>query len=184
MHHRNLIGSRKGFVLIVRYVDSGLAKLSKQDREIAIELVTSGSIERRQRLIEQQQSRPRRKRSSKRDPLSLTSRELLDRTLAEPREPDEFEKLINTIVTRRSVDALHLQSKGDVLGDGSVVEQRMRLEHEANTAPLDRQLIKARVVPFDRSLVRRDEASYCTQQGRLAATARADEAKHLTLGHR
>ena len=77
-HRQHPVGHRLCLVDIVGHVHCSRADRTEDCSQFDDELVVQFAIEARQRLVEQQDSRRRGKRSSKGDAFRLTSREFVD----------------------------------------------------------------------------------------------------------
>ena len=77
---------------------------------------------------------------------------------------------------------LQLQGEGDVVADGEVRVQRVRLEHHRDVAILGLEVVHHLVT--DAQLAGRDrfEAGDHAQRGRLPTAGRADEHQELAVG--
>ncbi len=126
-------------------------------------------VERRQRLVEQDDLRLRDQGTGERDALLLPARKLGGQPLAVCLHRDEREKLSGSRSALGFVDSLHLEREGDVVEAGEVREQRIALEHHGRAAFGGRQIgdVGAAVndVSLARGLMSRDHA----QRGSLAA---------------
>ncbi len=133
-------------------------------------------IERRQRLVKQQDLRLGDQRAGERDALLLAAGELRRQPARILAHRHQLEQLAGALVPRRLVDAAHLQGEGDVVDHGQMRKQRVGLEHHRRAALGRRQVgdvlaAQDDVARADR-LVARDHP-----QGRgLAATGRAEQA--------
>ena len=76
VHHRDVVGHRHGFFLIVRDVHEGEPDLDLDPLELDLHLSPQLEVERAQRLVEQQHLGLVDQRPAERDPLLLTTREL------------------------------------------------------------------------------------------------------------
>ena len=132
-------------------------------------------VERRQRLVEQQQLGLRRQCARQRDALLLTAGELVRVAVAELRQLDDLEHLRDALVGLGLADAGHLQAEGDVLRDGQVREQRIGLEHHADIALVGFQPGDVLAADDDLAGGRLLEAGNHPEHGGLAATRRPEE---------
>ena len=76
IHHHDAVGHRQRFFLVVRHHDRGHAELLLQRADLAAQPHALERIERRQRLVEQQQARRRGQRARERDALLLAAGKL------------------------------------------------------------------------------------------------------------
>ena len=91
-------------------------------------------IERRQRLVEQEDLRLRNERPGQRHALLLATRQLRRQPRGVVVHGDQTQHLVRLGVAGRLVDALHLQAEGDVVEGGQVRKQRVALEHHGRAA--------------------------------------------------
>ena len=73
VHHHDAVGHRQRFFLVVRDHDGRDAELLLQPADLAAQANALQRVERRQRLVEQQQAGPRRRARRQRDPLLLAA---------------------------------------------------------------------------------------------------------------
>ena len=90
LHDDDEIGQRHRLVLTMRDMDEADAELALQALELAAHVLPQERIERRQRLVEQQDARPRDQRARERDPLLLAPRHLRGQPLREFAHLDEI----------------------------------------------------------------------------------------------
>ena len=74
VHHQDGVGQGEGFVLVVRDLHEGDAEAALQVLEFALQVPPHGAVERRQRLVEQQEARLRHHGAGYGDPLLLAAR--------------------------------------------------------------------------------------------------------------
>ena len=118
----------------MRDVDGGDAELALDAAELELHLLAELSVERGERLVEQQQVRLEDQRAGDGDALLLPAGKLVDAPLAEAAEPDEIEIAVDALRNRARIEAAHFQREGDVLGGAHMREQREPLEHHADRA--------------------------------------------------
>ena len=100
---------------------------------------------------------------------------------------DEGGGLLDPSALDALLDAASLERVADVLADGHVRPQRVRLEHHADVALVGRQVDPAVGVEHrgraeaDLAGARRFQAGEAAQRGRLAAPARTEEDEELAL---
>ena len=92
--HRDPVGERERFRLVMRDIDRGDADLALQPLELAAHLVAQLGIEIRERLVEQQQPRLVHDRARERDPLLLAAGQPRCRALLEAIEIDDRERAL------------------------------------------------------------------------------------------
>ena len=150
-----------------------------------VDLLLDPRVDRRRRVVEQQDLGIREQRARERDPLALAAREreaLLadDRVVAVRQLHDELVRLRGT---RRGLDLRRGRvgpAERDVGGDRVGEEERV-LEHHADAAAqrLERRVAHVDAVDRDRAGVHVVEARQQEPDGRLARTRAADERDRL-----
>ena len=175
VHHHDLIGERQRLVLAVRDVDEGNVELLLEPAKLGPHPDPQERVERRERLVEQQDLRIGDERARERDALLLAARQLRRNALGVLGHGDELEELHRLLAPRRLVDALHLEREGDVVDAGEMGEERIALEHHRRAALGRRQFGDVgradQDVAFGRALVAGDHP----QRRRLAAARRSEQ---------
>jgi hypothetical protein len=108
--------------------------IALQPLQLAAHLDAEERIERRKRLVEQEDLRLGNKRAGERHPLLLAAGELRRKTACILAHCDQLEQFAGPLVPRRLVDAAHLQGEGDVVEHCQVRKQRVGLEHHRGAA--------------------------------------------------
>ena len=114
-----------------------------------------------------------------RDALLLAAGQRRDRTMLVSLETDERERGANLVVDRGAVFALHPRAERDVAGDVAVREQRIVLEHQAQSPKVRRLAGEVGAVDRDPSAIRRDQSGDRAEDRALAASARTEERDDL-----
>ena len=96
VHDRDRVGHRHGLLLVVRHVDERDAELVLNPLEEELHLLAKLEIERTERLVQQQHSRPAHECPGQRDALLLASGELPRLTVPESRQLDELAACLRT----------------------------------------------------------------------------------------
>src|SRR3954452_21642577 len=78
VHQHDPIGNGECLDLIMGYIDARRARALDDRPQLAGEMLAQGAVERAQRLVQEQQTWPGRKRPCERYSLPLTTRELKD----------------------------------------------------------------------------------------------------------
>ncbi|GMA25139.1 hypothetical protein GCM10025864_28980 [Luteimicrobium album] len=118
-----------GLVEVVRDEDDRLAERALQLDELLLHLAADQRVQRRERLVHEQDVGVGGERAGQADALAHAARELRRQRVVPALEADEVERPGGTLATLRLVDALDLERVGRVLEDGPVGEQREVLEH-------------------------------------------------------
>ena len=178
------VGERQRLFLVVRDEHHGRAERGEQLLDLSAQAVAQARVQRRERLVEQDQPRLRRERAGDGHTLLLAAGELVGTALAEAAEADQVEQLVD----RRAAAAPAREPEADVLGDGQVGEEQAVLRHVAD-APRWAGTLVLRVV--ERLAVERDapasgavEAGEQAQQRRLAGSRRPEHGREAARGHR
>jgi hypothetical protein len=152
----------------------------------AAQFAANLGVERTERLIEQQDFRIACQRPGERDPLALAARQLRRIAITKPRQLYEFEQfgdargdlgLFRALLRRQ-----HVEPEGDILGHRHVAEQGILLEHEADAAPLHRQVGNIFSAEADMPPIGMFEPRDDPQQGGLARTRWAQQRHELAFG--
>jgi hypothetical protein len=182
-HHHHAITKLHGLGLVVGDVDGGNAERSQQPIELAAQAITQCSVERGQRLVEQQDAGPNRHRARQCHPLALAAGQLIDPAAFQPADVGQRHQLLDARIAFCPAYTAQLQAIADVVGDAHVGKQRVGLEHHADIAPLNRDrrhvLAVEQHAPADvRCLEPGDDA----QHGGLAAAGGAKQHQRLAAG--
>jgi hypothetical protein len=180
VHHRDPVGQRERFVLVVRDVDERHAEALLELAHLPAQLLSQLRVEVRERLVEQKDLGPHDKRARHGDALLLAARQLVGPAVAEPLEPDEREGLVDPSGPLRRGRALHAQAVAHVVAHAHVREERVVLEDHRGAAavrgkvvdptPADDDVARVGVVePGDHPQGRGLSASRRSEQGREGA---------------
>ncbi len=104
MENGDAVGDREGLLLVVSHVDGRDAELELDAADLLAQLDPHLRVERRERLVEQEDARLDRERPSERDALLHPARELVRVALASMAEPDELEQLLRSSLRRSDFD--------------------------------------------------------------------------------
>jgi hypothetical protein len=144
-------------------------------------------VEVAQRLVEQEQRRLVDDGARQRHPLLLSARELVRVAPGHRRKADLAQHRVRPLAHLCRRHLAHAQRVLDVLEHGAVRPQRVRLEHEAESALLGGQRRARRAVEEhavaepDAALVGMIEPGDGAQQRRLPAPGRTQERDHLAF---
>ena len=139
-------------------------------------------VERAERLVEQQHLRLDRERAGERHALALAAGELVRVALVVAGEPDDAEQLVDALAHALLRLLADLQPERDVLAHGHVLERGVVLEHEADPAPLRRDVGRVGAVDLDLAAVGLLEPGDDPQQRRLARAARPEQRGQRAVG--
>ena len=172
----DIIRDLDGLLLVVRDEDARDAEPVDRPPQPTPEFLAHLRVDGGKWLVEQQQLRLRRERPRERDALALPAGELHRIPRAEARQANELQQLIDARPALRLRHLLDPQAKSDVLTHRHVPEQRIILEDEADAALSRREVVHATAADEDIPPVRRLQPRDHTQNGRLAAARRAEQA--------
>ena len=153
----------------MRDVDERDADLALDPLQLHLHVLAELQVESAERLVQEQDTRLVDERTAERDPLLLSSGQLLRLTLGETTETDELEHLGDPPLELILRDALALEPEGDVVLDRHVREERVALEHRVDVPLVGRQSDDVLVAEEDPPLGRLLEAADHPQRRRLAA---------------
>ena len=178
-HHGDPVGDGERLVVVVGDVQRGRPGPARGCRQVAAEPVAQRAVERRQRLVEQQQPGSGSERAGQRDPLLLTAGQRRDRPPARSRRARPGRAARRPGRPGRPAAAGHPQPEGDVAADVAVREQLPVLEHQPEAAPVHRHAGQVRAVPADRPASGGSSPATARSSVRLAAAGRAEQRDHL-----
>ena len=158
---------------VVRDEDDGSAGLRPDAGELLVQHVPRDGVERRERLVHEQEVALLGQRAGQGDALPHAARQLVHPLGAGALEPDEREQALGLLASLRAGDAPQPQRELDVPRSGEPRVERGLLEHQRR--PAARHLDGA----GDGLVQPRDQG----QQGRLAAAGRAEQADELARRH-
>ena len=159
VHDRDPVGHHQRLDLVVRHVDERRAELALDRAQLQLHVLAELEVERRERLVEQQDARLGGQRPRQRRALDLAAGQLGRPTRAETLEPDEREQLFDLGGDALLRPASELEAVADVLDDVHVREQRPALEDDVRRSAMRRHRRHVRAmdpdVPLDGSRSRR-----------------------------
>ena len=138
-HHHDPVGHGERLLLVVRDHDRGHAEPVLQVADLAAQPGAHPRVERRKRLVEQQQARRQGQRAGQRDALLLAAGELGRILVGLLGQADQRQQLAHALVDLGARLAGRDQAVADIVLDGQVGEQRVGLEHDAEVALGHRQ---------------------------------------------
>src|SRR5215208_2001336 len=186
-HDREPVAERQCLDLVVGHVDGGEVESPVQLVDLGAHEVTKPGVEVRERLVEEHEVRSGDEAARKRDALLLATAELCRVAVEQGLRVDELRDVLDPLLRLRRLDAPRLQRIADVLADGHVRPERIRLEDHPDVPFVGRDVDPARsvedgaVAEGDLALFRRLETGDATQRRRLAASTRPEQDEELTL---
>ncbi len=187
VHHRDPVAQVLHDVHLVRDHDDGDPELAVHAAQQVQHVLRGLGVQRRRRLVREQDARPCRERPCDADPLLLPTGQLGGVGARLVLEPDEAQQLGHTRTTSGAVPTGHRQRVPDVARDGARAQQVELLEDHADPEAYAAQLgLRQRRdvpaadddAPARRGLQRVDQAHQC----RLAGARVADDAEDLPGG--
>ena len=136
-----------------------------------------------ERLVEQQDVRPRHDGARQRHALLLPAGEFARPPLLEAAQAHHVQRLGDAALLLRRRQLPHAQAEGDVVRHRHVGKQRIGLEHHRGVAPVRRHVGHVAVAEPDLAAVGRDEAGHHPQRRGLAAAGRPEQRDELAIGH-
>ena len=134
VEHRDAVRHGERFALIVGHVDDGDSQVLMDVLDLVLHLLPELLVEGAQGLVHQHQGGLEDQRPGHRDPLLLAARELGRAPPAETGKLDHLQRLRDPLARLVARHATHFQREEEVLLDRHVGEQRVVLEHHADTA--------------------------------------------------
>ncbi len=173
------IAEEKSLVPVVGDVDRGGAGPAESVAELRSELGPPFGIDGGERLVEEDDRRPRGERAREGDPLPFAPRERLGRPVLEPVEVEELDDLVHPAIDLLVRPPSDRKAVGDVLPDRPAREERRLLEQDPDPASVrgDVGHVPSREphLSSDGALEARDRP----KQGRLPAAVRTHQYDEL-----
>ena len=166
--------------LVMGHHDEGDADLLLQLRQLEAHGLAQFGVERRERLVEQENLRLFHQGAGKRHALALAAGQLIGHARAEVAELHEVERLLHAPVPLGLRHAVDLETIGDVVGDRHMRKHGIRLEHHVHGAPVGRNFAHVLAVNIDVALGRHFEAGQHAQQCRFAAAGGPEQGEELS----
>ena len=160
--------------------DEGDADLLLQLGQLEAHGLAQFGVERRERLVEQQNLRLFHQSAGKRHALALAARQLIRHARGKVAELHEVKRLLHAPVPLGLGHAVDLETIGDVVGDRHMRKDGIRLEHHVHGAPVGRDLRHVLPVDHDVAFRRHFEAGKHAQQRRLAAARGPEQGEELS----
>ena len=146
VHHHHPVGDVPHDVEVVRDEDVGQPELPLQVLQQVEDLRLDRDVQRRDRLVAEDQLRVDRQRARDADPLTLAARELVREPVVVLRvQTDDLEQLLDApLALRRRADAVELERLADDEADALArVERRVRVLEDHHHVPPQRAHLAA-----------------------------------------
>src|SRR6266851_5874341 len=155
--------------------DRGLGLLPEAE-QFFLQRLARDLVERRERLVHQQDFWPERERAADRDALLHAAGQFMWISVLEPLEPGDLQPAPRFLfaLDLRHATSRNLHRQDDVLQRGAPRQQQRALEDVAHL-PLNSALIDRPAIEQDATLARLQYAGENLEQRGLTATGRADD---------
>ena len=153
-----------------------LALLLNKREQVFLKLAPGLLIDRRKRLVHQEDLRIDRQRSSQAHPLTHTARQFVRKTVFESAQPHILNILLRDAFPLRLGDAAQLQTKSNIADDTCPGQQRKILKDEGTVGTRSRHGL---AVHFDLTGSRRQETGNDLQQRGFATSRRTQDGREL-----
>ena len=181
VEHGHPVTHRHRLDLVVGDVDGRHPEPVLQRRDLGAGLDPQLGVEVGQRLVHQEHRRLAHDRPAHRHPLALTARQLGRLAIEQLFEVEDLGGVTHPLRPLGLGHPLHLQVEADVLADGHVRVERVRLEHHGDVPILGGHVGDVAVADVDRAVVDRFQPGQHPQRGRLAAPGRPDQHEELAV---
>jgi hypothetical protein len=128
-HDHHHVGERHRLILAMRHVQEADPEFPLKALQFAAHMLPKEGIERRQRLIEEQDLRTGDQRARQRDALLLTARHLPRQALGEAAHLNEVKELARPLAPRGLRHPSDFKTVGDVVDGRHMGKERVVLEH-------------------------------------------------------
>ena len=182
-HDDDQVGHGHRLALVVGDDDGGDAEPLLQLAQFHLHGLTQFGVERRERLVEQEQLWRQRERTGDRHALALAAGELCHRPVGKAGQMDQRQQLVDALLLLFLRGAANAQRIGDVVADGQMRKQRQRLEHHAEIALVRRQRRDVLAVQHDRAAGRLLQPGDHAQERGLAAARGPEQAHEGAVRH-
>jgi hypothetical protein len=153
----------------------GRSRAPPEREQLVIEAVAGDLVKRAERLVHEEQLRLADQRPGDGDALALAAGKLVRQPVGQRGKVHQRHQLVAAVVDgARQAAEPHLQRQADVVAHAAPGEQRRILEDEADTAPRADPMRRL-AEHTDRAGKRRDQIGDDPEQGRLAASGRAED---------
>src|SRR5918992_4125083 len=176
----DLVGDVDGLLDRMGHEDHGLALVAEQPQEVVLELAADLLVHRRKGLVHQQDVGVHREGPGEADALPHPAGELVGVRVLKAREPHLVDIRARGLLALLARQPAQLQAEGHVAQHRRPRHEREILEHERPVRPGPGD---GGAVDLDPARRRVDQSGDDLQRRGLSATAGADDAGELALGH-
>jgi hypothetical protein len=181
IEHRDAIGHRQSFALVMGDEDEGDAELLLQRLQLLLHLLPELQVERAERLVEEQHLRVVHQGAGKRHALALAAGKLRRAAPLIAAELDHGERGLGFRLALFLGNALDHEAVGDVLADRHMREEGVVLEHRVDVALVGRNAFRGLAENLDVTFVGLLETGNETQARRLARARRSEHGEELAF---
>ncbi len=181
-HDGDAIRHDDRLLLVVRHVDESGAETAMQVAQLELQLGAQLLVERRHRLVEEEDARLEDEGAGQRHALLLAARKLRRHAVGEAAELHEIERRLDALARLGFGHAADAQGIEDVLRHAHMRKEGIALEDDAEIALLGRQVGDRHAVQPDDALGRLHEAGDRHQYRRLARAGGAEQGDELAGG--
>jgi len=180
---RNAVRHHHRFFLVVRDKQECDAQLSLQRLQLQLHVPAQVGVQRRERLVEQQQARPLDQCACQRHPLLLPAADASWLGVGERRHLHFGQRFSHALRNLARRNSFHPQSVRDVVPHRQVRKQRVTLEHGVDPSAVRRQQVEPVVAHPDFARGRRFKAGHQAQKRGLSRAALAQHGEEFALGY-
>ena len=179
VHDAEPLAEGHGLLLVVRDDDEGHTEALLDVEQLELGVLAQLLVERRERLIEQQQLGALDQRARQRHALALPAGQLVRLARPVAAHLHDVEDLAHLAADGVAPEPLLLETEGHVLLHAHVREQRVGLEHHVDRTLVRRDCAHVHAVDIDAARTRALEARQHPQQRGLARSRAAEQAEDL-----
>ena len=183
LHHGHAVRHGQGLFLVVGHVEHRDVQVLLDVLELELHVGTELLVERAERLVHQEHTRPEDERPGQGHALLLAARELARQPALVAGEPDQLQRFPDAAEDFRARRLANLQGERDVVEDGEMREHRVALEDHAQFAPLRGQRGHRRAVHEHLAARGIGEARHHHERRGLAGAAGAEQGEEGARGH-
>ena len=136
LHHGHAVRHGQGLFLVVGHVEHRDVQVLLDMLELELHVGAELLVERAERLVHQEDTRPEDERAGQCHALLLAARELARQPALVAGEPDQLQRFPDAAEDFQARRLANLQGERDVVEDGEMREHRVALEDHAQIAPL------------------------------------------------
>ncbi len=174
-HDGDHVSEPERLVEIVGHLEGRDPFVGMNGAQFTPEHVPRGGIDRRERLVEEQDAGPGGQRPGQRHPLGLAATQPVDRSVEEGLDAEQRSEFPDALPLLGFGERAAEQTVPDILTDVEVRKEMVVLVDESDAAALRRHHRDILAVQVNAALQRGDVARHCLEQRGLARPRRPDE---------